>query len=184
MHCSSCENALDRFLEGTLSPRKMVQVRDHVGRCAACEVLLAELRVVDALLETTPHVEPAPNFTFATMAEVRCMPAPHVPRTRLLAYMGTYLAAVWVVLGLWFFFANASARAALGLLTGVATHAVSTASIAGTGLSRALAHGSPLTTVFIGALLLDIALALAFFIVYSVVRPRLAARLAHVREVV
>ncbi len=184
MHCSSCESALGGYLEGTLSHRKTLQIRDHLERCTACEALCAELRVVDALLTTVRHLEPAPNFTFATMAEVRGMAQPHVPRTRLLAFVGTYLAAVWAVLGLWFLFANASARATFAMMTQVVAHGVSAAGIAATGLSQALGHGSPVTTVFIAALLLDIALALAFFIVYSVVRPRLAARLAHVQEVV
>ncbi len=184
MHCSSCERALDGYLESTLSHLKMSQVREHLERCAGCQGLLEELRVVDALLMTSRHIEPAPNFTFATMAEVRGMALPHAPRTRLLAFIGAYLAAVWAVLGLWFLVANASARAAFSMVAGMGAHGVSATSLAATGLSRALAHGSPVTTVFIGALVLDIALALAFFIVYGVVRPHLAARLAHVREVV
>ncbi len=184
MHCSSCERALDAYLEGELSARKTAQVREHLGRCAGCQALFEELRVVDGLLATARHIEPVPNFTFATMAEVRGMPQPHVARTRLLAFIGAYLAAVWAVLGLWILFNNASARAAFSMVAGIAAHGVSATSLAATGLSRALAHGSPVTTVFIGALVLDIALALAFFIVYGVVRPHLAARLAHVREVV
>lgn len=184
MHCSSCERALDGYLEATLSRRRMVQVREHLARCTGCQALFEELRVVDALLMTARHIEPVPNFTFATMAEVRGMALPHVARTRLLGFIGAYLAAVWALLGLWFLFASASARAAFSMVAAVAAHGVRATSLAATGLSGALAHGSPVTTVFIGALVLDIALALAFFIVYGVVRPHLAARLAHVREVV
>lgn len=184
MHCSSCERALEHHLEGTLSQFKTMQVREHLARCSGCQALFEELRVVDALLETARQIEPAPNFTFVTMAEVRGMALPHVPRTRLLAFIGAYLAAVWAVLGLWFVFANASARAAFSIIAAAGAHAVSATSLATTGLSRALSHGSSVTTVFIGALVLDVALALAFFMLYSVVRPHLAARLAHVREVV
>ncbi len=160
---------------------KLVHVRDHLQRCASCAAILEELRVVDGILETARPIEPAPNFTFATMAEIRSMAAPRVAPTRTLAFIGIYLAAVWAVVGVWFVIAGTSARIAFTTIAATATHALASASIAATGVLRPLAHGSPLTTVFIGALVLDLALALAFFIVYRIALPRVAARLAHVR---
>ncbi|MGA7570105.1 MAG: zf-HC2 domain-containing protein, partial [Candidatus Aquilonibacter sp.] len=71
MRCSSCEPLLDRYIEGTLTPREMTRVTAHLHACPHCESLLTELRVVDALLATTAPMELAPNFTFAVMAEAR-----------------------------------------------------------------------------------------------------------------
>ncbi len=184
MRCSSCESALDRYLEGSLSARKMMEMRAHLQQCDICQALLLELRVVDGLLETMRRIEPAPNFTFAAMAEITSMPQPRIAPTRTLSFIGIYLAAVWALAGIWFIVSGTSARAVLGSITAVAARGLGTVTITAAALLHPLAHGSPLTTVFIGALLLDLALALAFFIVYSVLRPRLAARLAHVREVV
>jgi anti-sigma factor RsiW len=97
VRCSSCEPLLDRYLEGTLAPREMAFVRAHLTDCEHCTALLGELRVVDALLATTPAVELAPNFTFAVMAEARTATM-HAPRRfPLWAVLGGYVAIAWVV---------------------------------------------------------------------------------------
>src|ERR1700752_4100334 len=97
MHCSSCEPLLDRYLEGTLTPRQMARVREHVNRCAHCASLLTELRVVDALLATTRPVELAPNFTFAVMAETRATPMHAAPRFPLWGALSAYIVAAWLL---------------------------------------------------------------------------------------
>ena len=52
VHCSSCEPLLDRYFEGTLSPRRMRRSAS-TAKCTHCEALLDEVNVIDALLETT-----------------------------------------------------------------------------------------------------------------------------------
>lgn len=117
MRCSSCEPLLDRYIEGTLTPREMSRVRAHLAACPNCDSLLAELRVVDALLATTRPVELAPNFTFAVMAEARTTPVHAARRFPLWAALGGYVGIAWVVAtACWIAFgANLGAvRAALG----------------------------------------------------------------------
>jgi anti-sigma factor RsiW len=97
VRCSSCEPLLDRYVEGTLSPREMVRVRAHVAACPHCSALLSELRVVDALLATTRAVELAPNFTFAVMAEARTTSVLARRRFPLWAVLGGYVAIAWAV---------------------------------------------------------------------------------------
>lgn len=97
MRCSSCEPLLDRYIEGTLTPREMARVREHLASCPRCTALMAELRVVDALLATTRPVELAPNFTFAVMAEARTTPIHAARRFPLWAVLGGYLAIAWAV---------------------------------------------------------------------------------------
>ena len=97
MRCSSCEPLLDRYIEGTLTPREMSRVREHLASCPHCAALMAELRVVDALLATTRPVELAPNFTFAVMAEARTTPLHAARRFPLWAVLGGYTAIAWVV---------------------------------------------------------------------------------------
>lgn len=98
MRCSSCEAHLDRYVEGTLPHARMALLRTHLQDCASCSAMLEELRVVDALLATARRTEPAANFTFAVMAEVRSMPQPK-PRTwrRTLLLGAAYVVAAWIV---------------------------------------------------------------------------------------
>ena len=81
MRCSSCEPLLDRYVEGTLTPREMARVTAHLRSVRTAKRCLTELRVVDALLATTAPVELAPNFTFAVMAEARTAPDPRSSQT-------------------------------------------------------------------------------------------------------
>ena len=58
MHCSSFEPLLDEFVDGTLTPVRTQRVAKHVADCTECSALLAELRVIDALLLTARPTEP------------------------------------------------------------------------------------------------------------------------------
>ena len=98
MRCSSCEPLLDRYVEGTLTPREMAAVSAHLRTCPHCESLLTELRVVDALLATTQAVELAPNFTFAVMAEVRTTPMHKHRRLSIWAVLAFYVTGAWIAL--------------------------------------------------------------------------------------
>lgn len=116
--CSSSESALDEFLDGTLSPVRRARVSAHVAACDECTELLVELRVVDALLLGPRQLDPAPNFSFKVMADVRAMPAPRVPRTRTLAIIATYIVFAWAAIGAFLAFGGMTARAAIAFLLG------------------------------------------------------------------
>ena len=178
MNCRSSEARFEPFLDGELVPRERAELIAHVDGCAACRSLLEELRVVDALLLEPRDVQLAPNFTFATMAEVRALPAPRAGRTPMTAYVVSYLVAAWLIVAVAFVlspnvihllgamsfdFAN-SVASALGGLAHV--------------LARSVGHdGNALPAVVSGLLVLDVTLALVFGAAVAYVRPRLAERL-------
>jgi hypothetical protein len=99
VNCSWSEERFEGLLDGTLLPAERGRVLAHVDACDACRSLLEELRVVDALLLAPRAVDPAPNFTFATMAEIRTLPAPRRRRPRIAAYVVCYVVAAWLVIG-------------------------------------------------------------------------------------
>ena len=178
MRCSSCEPLLDRYVEGTLAPKQARDVELHVATCASCAALLAEIRVVDALLATARPAELAPNFTFAVMAEVRSLPAPHRTRAPIAAILGGYL------LGAWFLF-TAIAIALAGRLPALAAfenselHAASQALRAFVGAGAPLAPAMPaILTAVVGLLVVDAIFLTCVIFFYRDVRPRLAAHLA------
>ncbi len=174
MRCSSCEPLLDCYVEGTLPAPKMRGVRDHLRECAACTSVIAELRVVDALLATTVKQELPPNFTFAVMAQARGLPAPSAARGSLWTMFGLYLVATWIGLsaGLWAFGARAS-LATLSLRQAIA-HAIGALS----GAAHAFAPATPLVVGgMVTILAVDCVLIFGVIVFYTHVRPRLAAHL-------
>ncbi len=179
MRCSSCEPLLDRFLEGTLTPREMSETAAHLRSCAACARLLEELKVVDALLLTTDIPELPRNFTFAVMAETISLPAPKPRDHRVWRFVAVYLAAAWIAALAMFLASGASfAKFGASIATGLGrlAHAFS-------GGAAGISHGVPaLATFGLGVLSIDLALAGAAAVLYFVVRPRLAAHLASVSE--
>lgn len=175
MRCSLCEPLLDRYIEGTLTPREMTRVTAHVRTCPHCESLLTELRVVDALLATTANVELAPNFTFAVMAETRTMPARTHRKLSPWAVLTFYVIGAWIALsGVYAFLGGRIPHLAS---TG---HALANGGAQGLAVLSATAQSvSPATPVVvasaIGVLLLDTLLVVATVFVYRAVRARLAA---------
>ncbi len=115
MRCSSFNLDLDEYVDGTLGPLRAARVEAHVAACPRCAALLAELRVIDALLIAPHTLDPAPNFTFKVMAEVRCLPQPH-RRHFSFAAIGAYIVFAWIAIGGFFFFGGHTARAALATL--------------------------------------------------------------------
>lgn len=99
MTCSWCEERFERFLDGVLTAGERARLLAHVDACTACRGLLEELRVVDALLLAPRTVELPPNFTCATMADVRAMPPPCPLRTPLAASLIAYVVAAWSLVG-------------------------------------------------------------------------------------
>ncbi len=172
-YCSSCNSELDAYLEGTLSPVRRARISAHLAQCDACSELLTELRVVDALLLAPRTLEPAPNFSFKIMAEIRAMPVPHVERGRPFAILATYVVFAWSAIGIFLLVGGASERAALDFL--VATSALtwrqfgSLASASG----RLFGHRWLDITAAMGALLaLDVAFVGAFFAAFAILRAR------------
>ena len=177
MSCSSSEDLFEAYLDGTLVPAQRARLLSHLAGCGPCKGLLDELRVVDALVSSPRHVELPANFTFATMAEVRSLPRPHVSPVPVYAYLVSYLVAAWLLIGAGFLFASTAMRAfgetALDLSAQLG-HTIGSLGHAG---ARVVGDFGSLGTVLGGAIVLDIAVALALIVGFTVVRPRLAERL-------
>jgi anti-sigma factor RsiW len=172
MHCSSCEPLLDRYLEGTLTPRQMGRVREHVNRCAHCASLLTELRVVDALLATTRPVELAPNFTFAVMAETRATPMHAAPRFPLWGALSAYIVAAWL-LAMAGYVAFGAHGAYLGILRGSMNWLFVQAQTTIAAVSHSFGPSTPLLVGgVITVLLVDALLAIGALYLYRAARAR------------
>lgn len=183
MRCSSCEPLLDRYIEGTLKPREMIAVSAHLKQCASCGELLQELKAVDGLLATTTVGGLPENFTFAVMAEVRDLPAPRPRQHPVWSFLALYSAAAWVASVLAMSLTGTRPETVLGVVSsglarlGIFSNAISAS------LSHGLSHLTPTLAAFgAGVLLIDVAIAGAFALLYFVIRPRLAARLASFPE--
>ena len=183
MRCSSYEPLLDRYIECTLPPRQMQQVAAHLASCDSCRGLLDELRVVDGLLFTTTVPDLPQNFTFAVMAEVNSMPAPRAREHPVWSFLALYSAAAWVAAVLGMAFTGTSPHAVLNAIWSGLQSAGRSAGTLAASVSHGMVHTMPALAAFgIGMLLLDIVVAAAIALVYLVIRPRLAARLASVPE--
>lgn len=183
MRCSSCEQRLDRYVEGTLTPRQMLDVSAHLRSCEHCRELLDELKVVDGLLFTTRTPELAPNFTFAVMAEVNALPAPRARQHPLWSFLVLYSAAAWVAVVAGLVLTGTAPSAVVGTITSALSKIGVLFGGAALSVSQGLAHTVPVLAAFsVGVLLIDVAIAFAFAVLYFVVRPRLAAQLASSSE--
>lgn len=176
MRCSSCEPLLDAYLEATLRAGHMRDVAAHLRECLQCEALLAELRVIDALLETArPHGTVAADFTAAVVSATPAAP----PRARrglpLWVPVLAYLAAAWLLAGL------AAIRLGGGLLAPLAAAAAWEHRAAGAigAAVRVLAPATPMAAAAVTAVLLvDLVLLAALLYGYRRVRPLISIYLA------
>lgn len=171
MHCSSCEPLLDRYVEGSLSPRRMAEVNAHVKTCAPCTALLEELRVVDALLYTTRVPDLPPNFTFAVMAETNAMPVPKAPPTRVWSFLALYLTAAWAMALIWIATSGVQLRD-LAAAAAAQGNALVGAVSALTSSGHAFAQSPLLVTLGLVVLALDVALAGAAVVFFTFLRRR------------
>ena len=175
MRCSWCDPLLDQYVEGTLAAREMQRVSAHLEHCAACAALIAELRVVDALLATPLPSTLPPNFTFAVMAHVRDLPFPSAAGRSMWSVLALYLVATWLGLmaTLWAF--GPRAIVAGSWVRSSFSHALN----AVTGAAHAIAPATPLVVGSVFAILvIDLALVAIVIWFYWFVRPRLAAHLS------
>ncbi len=122
MRCSYSEPRLEAYVEGSLPPGERAHVAAHLADCANCAELLAEFRVIDALLLVPRRLEPAPNFTFKVMADVRPLRAPHVRHTPALPILGTYVVFAWATIGGFLWFGGPTAFAMLATLGAAAQY--------------------------------------------------------------
>lgn len=183
MRCSSCEPLLDRYLEGTLPPAQMRSIAEHLRECPNCSELLEEVKVIDGLLATTRVPELPENFTFAVMAEVNSMPAPRARQHPVWSFLALYSAAVWAAVIAAMAMSGTSPRVVIAAIaSGLGKLGIISGAF-GAQLSHGLTHAMPSLAAFgLGVLIIDIAIACAFALLYFVVRPRLVARLASVSE--
>jgi len=173
MRCTKSETLFEGLLDGTLTALQRRDVETHLEKCARCKSVLEELRVIDALLLSPRVLEPAPNFTFKTMADIRGMPAPKTHfRLPPWLWLGIYLALSWIAIGAWFAVGRPDAPAALALGLGALQHVAGAFS----GIGRAIGAGLGYTGI---ASIVTIVLALDMGLVALVYfAPRLIARLA------
>jgi len=134
MRCSRSEQLFEGRLEGTLTPRQRRELDLHLDGCARCTSVLEELRVIDALLLTPRELEPAPNFTFKIMAEIRTLPPPQPVRATWPWMFAIYLTLSWLAIGAWFAIGRPDGHAALTIIAGSLQHLVAAAA----GVARAL----------------------------------------------
>lgn len=183
MRCSSCEPLLDRYLEGTLPARQMKLISAHLAQCAPCRELLEEVNVIDALLATTLVPDLPENFTFAVMAEAGSMPAPRARQHPLWSFLALYSAAAWVAVIVAMGATGTTPQALAGMTAAVLRQAGLVTGAFGNSISHGLSHSTPGLAAFgFGVLTIDFAIASAFALIYFIVRPRVAARLASIPE--
>ena len=177
MNCSSSEQFFEAYLDDVLLPAQRARLLAHVNGCGRCKGVLDELRVVDALIAAPRQVELPVNFTFATMAEVRSLPRPHVSKAPLYAYLVSYLVASWLLVGAGLALAWTAMRAFGETALDASAQLVHTLGVFGHAGSRALGDLSSLGAFVGAAILLDGVLAVALVVGFAVVRPRIAERL-------
>lgn len=177
MNCSSSETLFEQYLDDTLLPAQRARLLSHLKGCGRCKGVLDELRVVDALISAPRQMELPPNFTFATMAEVRTLPRPRISRTPISAYLVSYLVAAWLLIGAGFLLAPSAMRAFGETALEVSARFSHTAGSVGHAAARVIGDFGSLGMVLGGAIVLDVAVALAVIVGFAVVRPRLAERL-------
>ncbi len=176
MSCNSSENLFEGYLDETLAPAARARLLAHLAGCGRCKGLLDELRVVDALIATPRQVELPENFTFATMAEVRSLPRPHASSAPAYAYLISYLAAAWLLIGAGFAFAPSALRAFGQTALSVSASFARTAELFFHAGSRVLGDFGSLSALFGAVMLLDVTIAFALIAAFVILRPRMAER--------
>jgi len=183
VRCSACEPVLDRYVEGTLKPPQMIAISAHLRECESCRALLEELKAIDGLFATTRVLDLPQNFTFAVMAEARSLPAPRPRQHPLWSFLILYSAAAWVAGVLAMAVTGTPPAAVLRAISGALTRFGFFSGAVSESFSHGVAPLAPTLAAFgVGVLVIDVALAAAFALVYFVIRPRVAARLVSVSE--
>jgi anti-sigma factor RsiW len=175
--CSRSEALFEGYLDDTLSPAQRAALIAHLDGCGHCKGVLEELRVVDALIGSPRHVELPENFTFATIAEIRSLPRPHVSSAPVLAYLVSYLVASWLLVGAGFLLASSTVRAFGETIIDLAFQMGRPLGAIGHAGARILGDFGAFGTVIGTALALDVVLGVALVFGFTVLRPHLLERL-------
>jgi anti-sigma factor RsiW len=175
VRCSWCEPVLDAYLEATLSPRKMHGVAQHLQRCESCAALLAELRVVDALLATAQwRAEVPSDFTLAVVAATNATPQHARPRALPWLPLAIYLVVAWGLAAV----VQLQGRFASGFFAALDDRARDAAAALGAAV-HVFAPVTPLAAAAVTAVLaVDLLLLAGLIFGYRRVRPLLAFHLA------
>lgn len=174
MRCSWCEPLLDDFLEDALPSRQMREIAHHLRSCETCEVLMSELRVVDALLTTArSRASVAPDFTASVVSATRGSKPHRIRRFPLALPLLGYLAVAWALVALVAWRVPASANALGGIFNSGAQGLTAI-----DAALRAVAPASALVAAAVtGVLLIDLLLLAAVMIGYHRMRTLLVVAL-------
>jgi len=172
VRCSSCELLLDHYLEGSLRPRKALEIATHVAECDPCAALLEELRVIDGLLLTArAPAAMTPDFTKSVVSAAAAAPLRPARRVPFLAVLIGYLVIAWAVAAV-----TLARGGGVGTVAALVVSEQQSIAAAGAAL-RALAPAAPLAAAAVTAvLLLDIFLVLALIYGYRRLRPAAVPR--------
>jgi hypothetical protein len=175
MRCSLCEPLLDDYLEASLSRRQMRDVTLHLQSCPACNVLLEELRVVDALLATARSPgRVGSDFTAAVVSATAAAPLCRSRRTAFWLPLLAYLFVAWALLA----FAALEAHGVAGVAQRLAAWGEGGSAAIAAGL-RAVAPATGIAAAAVtGVLLADLLLLAVIVYGYRRLRPVLSVYLA------
>jgi anti-sigma factor RsiW len=177
--CNWCEERFERFVDGACTDAERVRLLAHVDTCNACRGLLEELRVVDGLLLGPRAIELPADFTHATMADVHALPLPQASRRPMLAWLVSFMAGAWCLIGAASLIAPTTVLGTLQTAVHVAHELGGMLGAMGRMLAHIASRGdlASWSTVAGGIVLADV-LALALLIaVVRFARPRLTSRL-------
>jgi len=175
MRCSSCEPLLDDYLEATLSRRQMRDVALHLQSCHACNALLEELRVVDALLTTARSPgRVSSGFTAAVVSATEAAPLRPSTRITLWVPLLAYLVVAWALLAL----AAFDAHGVAGLVARLAAWGEGGFAAIAAGLRAVGPETGVAAAAVTGVLLVDLLLLALILYSYRRLRPILSIYLA------
>jgi hypothetical protein len=175
MRCSSCEPLLDDYLEATLSRRQMRDVALHLQSCPACNALLEELRVVDALLATARSPgRVSSDFTAAVVSATAAAPLRPTRRITLWVPLLAYLLVAWALLAL----AAFDAHGVAGLFQRLAAWGEGGLAAIAAGLRAVAPETGVAAAAVTGVLLVDLLLLALMLYGYRRLRPILSIYLA------
>jgi anti-sigma factor RsiW len=180
VRCSCCEALLGAYAEHELRPSASRGVRRHLDACPHCAALLEELRSVDGLLATARPAALPPNFTFATMAEIRNLAPPARRGTPFWIALSFYVVCAWVALPVALAYVR-SGRPSLVAAASAALHLRGWQAMAG-ALHGFSGFAPGLAAAVVLVLAADMLLFALLWLFYRTMRPHLIVHLTGTRS--